>query len=291
MRSSKKISNSKKNSSQLKRPLSALSAEEEILLSGILRKPREFLIAHLPELRLSPKQKLEFAAKKQGLARGLPLAYLQGFRWFYGRKFTVKPGVLIPRPETELLVERALELAKLLPAKKLIDVGTGSGAIIISLRKELSSPQSHRPSFHATDISAEALKVARQNAKSQKASGIKFQRGNLLAPLQRTLKNAQNVLICANLPYLSKKELREPSIKHEPRLALYGGGAIGLAKIEQLLRQISKLNLKNSAVLLEINYNQAQKIKKLAEKLLPQAHFQIHKDLNNLDRIIQITIP
>ena len=254
---------------------------EEILLSAITGKSREFLIAH-PEIKMTKSQLLKLSAGRKKLRAGYPLAYLLGYKWFFGTKFAVNKSVLIPRPETELLVEKALAAAKKLQPKMIIDVGTGSGAIIVSLRKNLKSGK-----FYGTDISVAALKVAKANAKKLK---IKFLRGNLLTPLFKTLqKNPKNILICANLPYLSKTELREPSIKHEPKLALYAGTK-STDKIVGLLQQIKKLRLSQSQIFLEIGYSQASEIKKLAKKYLPAARLKIYKDLSGFDRLVQIWI-
>ena len=288
MPSLKKISNSKSNRSPLN--LARLSLNEEILLAGILDKPREFLIGH-PQYNVPPRAARKFAQARRKLTAGWPLAYLLGFKWFFGLKFKVNPNVLIPRPETENLAERAIQAAKELKPKLIVDVGTGSGAILLALRHNL--PESPAQ-FFGLDVSAKALAVARTNAKTllpkNQAAKIKFARGNLLLPLAKTLKDSAQVLICANLPYLSKKELREKSIEHEPKLALFGGKDSALL-ITKLLIQAGALRLQNSKIFLEINYNQGAKISKLAQTCLPAAEVRVHKDLAGFDRIVEITLP
>jgi release factor glutamine methyltransferase len=256
-----------------------LKREEEDLLSALLKKPREFLLTH-PETKLSDKQLRELKKQQKLLNSGFPLAYVIGEQWFYGQKFKVGKEVLIPRPETEQLVELALGYIKKNKPSVVLDVGTGSGAIIVSVRKHSSS----KAQFFASDVSTKALRLAKLNAKGLK---IQFKKGSLLSPFLKTLK--KDALILANLPYLSKKELLEPSIKHEPKLALLGGKN-DLDKIERLLKQVAKLRLTNSSLILEINYNQAKRIKNLAAKLLPDFKYEIYQDLAGFNRIVKLTI-
>jgi release factor glutamine methyltransferase len=263
------------------------TTEDEILLSAILNKSREFLVVH-PNAKLNSKQKQEFLEKQKLLKKGLPLAYVLGFKWFYESKFRVNPNVLIPRPETEELVDLAKKYAISNKSEYICDIGTGSGAIIISLRKSL---RKNKAQFIAIDISEKALKIAKENAKIiSKKLTIKFIKGNLLAPLKKRLAKKENVLIIANLPYLSKKEIvKEPSIRYEPRLALYGGRN-DIDLIAKLIKQIVGLNLRNSKILLEINYNQSKKINAFVRKNLPNALTKTHKDLRGFDRIFEIKI-
>jgi release factor glutamine methyltransferase len=257
--------------------------EEEILLSEILKKPKEFLLTH-PIFKLNTTQQKRFQKMRSDLAKGLPLAYILGHKWFYSLKFVVNKYVLIPRPETEQLVEKALELIKKDGLTTVVDVGTGPGTIILTIAANL--PKS-KVKFYGIDVSSKALAVARLNQKIIiKKSLVEFNKGDLLSSF-KIKPGHQNVLITANLPYLSSKELKEPSIKHEPKLALYGG-AKSHALIEKLVQQISALNLKNSAVLLEINFDQATKLQSIIKKQLPNADVKIYKDLSKFDRIIEI---
>jgi release factor glutamine methyltransferase len=277
-----------------------LLLEEELLLSEILGKSREFLIAHPePMEKLSSTQKMRFASGVKKLQSGIPLAYILGYKWFRNNKFFVNPNVLIPRPDTELLVDKVLELAAEIKPDIIADIGTGSGAIIISIAKELKKSA---PALFATDISPKALAVARKNAKSilKSDNKIQFKTGSLLKPL-KLLSKPLRILIVSNLPYLSARELKEPSIKYEPRLALYGG-KVSHHKIEQLLKQISAISASGFAesesaqkkqpqifVLLEINFNQGAKLKSLAKKYLPAHQAEIYKDLGEFQRVLKLT--
>ncbi|TSC65194.1 MAG: release factor glutamine methyltransferase [Candidatus Doudnabacteria bacterium Gr01-1014_77] len=254
----------------------------EILISEILNKSKEYILAH-PEIKLSSYQKKKLSKMETLIKKGFPLAYVLSYKWFYGYKIQVNKNVLIPRPETETLVDLAISWSSLNKPKTIIDIGTGSGAIIVSLKRNIKT----KTQFYASDISKKALAVAKQNAKGL---NIHFKHGNLCSPFSKILKkNPDKVLITANLPYLYPKQLLEKSIQKEPRLALIGGKK-GFEKIEQLLKQISKLKLTNSLILLEINYDQAKKLSSVIHKLIPQAKTTIHKDLSLWDRIVEIRI-
>ncbi len=263
------------------------SLEEESILADILDCSREYILAH-PEIKLTKTQSAKFAKMQSLLKKGWPLAYVLGYKWFSGHKFTVNKDVLIPRPETEQLVDIADAWTKANKARQIIDVGTGSGAIIISLATEYS-----KGSFIGIDISSKALIVARRNQKNiLKRSLIKFIKGDLLQPVLKRLENQEQVLITANLPYLSKKQLTEPSIKKEPRLALYGGGKPHNL-IEKLIKQIFALNLSKSLVLLETNYDQSKILTSIIKKSQPSGKkigIRTIKDLSGYDRFIEISI-
>ena len=220
--------------------------DAEVLLSFVLKKPKEFLYGH-PDFKLSEIQDSKFRILIRKRANHWPVAYLTGHKEFFGLDLLVTKDVLVPRPETELLVELALERLKIrdLRFKNIVEVGTGSGNIIISL---VIQSEARNLRFFATDTSAKALAIARRNARRNGvASKIKFLRGNLLKPStirpahggeqSRTTssgnksfyslskrKRVEGLLIVANLPYLTEKQYRaNPDLKHEPKRALVGG--------------------------------------------------------------------
>ncbi len=254
------------------------------MLANILGKSREFIIAH-PEIKLSRAKQTKFEKAKARLKRGEPLAYILGYRWFYGQKFAVNKNVLIPRPDTELLADLAIASAKKIKPQIIADIGTGSGAIIISLKNALRKADAK---FFGADISQKALSTAKQNASRLKQKGIIFKRGNLAAPVLSMFKN-KTVLVCANLPYLSAEQMKEPSIKFEPKLALYGGKN-SAAKIEELLAQLNGCAFKHAEIFLEIDPSQPEKIKKAAKKLFKSPIIKIHSDLAGRNRVVQISI-
>ncbi len=283
------------------------SEEEEMLLSEIIKKPREFFITH--KINLSPGRQKMFARGKNMLAKGFPLAYVLGFKWFFGNKFSVNPNVLIPRPETELLVEDVWEQIRKIPKDKnnkiiIADVGTGSGAIVISIAKELEKIRGDARNIYlmGTDISGEALKVAKTNARAiLRRKKIKFLKGNLAMPIFSELRRSSFqpektfIIITANLPYLSKKELVAPSIKKEPKSALLGGKQKGFETIARFIGQIAKENKLQSAALasvfLEINYNQARMAKKTIRENFPRAKIKLKKDLAGFYRLANFELP
>ncbi|MDP2918211.1 MAG: peptide chain release factor N(5)-glutamine methyltransferase, partial [bacterium] len=211
--------------------------DAEILLSHVLKKSREYLLAH-PEIKLTPSQNKKYRALIARRGRGEPLAYLTHCQEFYGLNFYVDKNTLIPRPESELIVEEIKKIAAPNQKPIIIDVGAGSGCLAITLSKTF--PTAH---IYATDISPKALIIARKNARHHKAK-IKFYRGNLLASLPASLWSARAatapIYIIANLPYLSKKyrkNLRGTSLKFEPKIALWGG-CDGLKYYRELFFQI-----------------------------------------------------
>jgi release factor glutamine methyltransferase len=213
-----------------------------------------------------------------------PSAYITGHREFYGRDFLVTPDVLIPRPDTETLIEAAMEIAG---AKQsvgsnqpvsVVDVGTGSGAIAITLALELPDA-----TLYATDTSPKALQVARSNAERLGASGIMFLRGDLLARLVTPVD-----LLIANLPYVPAHvvDRLEPEVRdHEPRLAL-DGGADGLDLIRRLLQQAPSHLKPGGAVLLEVGFDQAEAVSALALAWLPDSDMSVRNDLARRPRVL-----
>jgi release factor glutamine methyltransferase len=194
------------------RQLEALDAE--LLLAHALGASRARLRSH-PEDAATPEGAAQFDALVTRRARGEPLAYITGLREFWTLSLQVSPAVLVPRPETELLVERALELFSAAPIRA-VDLGTGSGAIALALASE-------RPAWQvtATDASEEALTVARGNAKTLGLQRVSFLAGNWLAPLH----GLRFHLMVSNPPYIAAADpaLAQPALQHEPAMALTSG--------------------------------------------------------------------
>lgn len=268
--------------------------EAELLLASLLTKTRAEIIAH-PETALAPKMVKKFEALARKRREGWPLAYLLGRQGFYGRDYLVTPAVLIPRPETEILVDEMLaECARLSDQDlTIVDVGTGSGAIIGTLAAELGRrPTPPEIQLWATDISASALKIARKNiAALGLARQVEFARGNLLAPFYARLQsNRSRLLIAANLPYLTPALLKaSPSIQHEPRLAL-AGGADGLELYRRLFRQLKsrRLSFSEAQIYCEIVPAQKQALIRIAAEILGPTSCRTVKDLAGKDRLVII---
>ena len=212
-----------------------------------------------------------------------PTAYITGHKEFFGLDFFVSPSVLIPRPETELLVERAIDFVKNTIGRSCLiaDVGTGCGAIAIALAMHLPHVK-----IYATDISPAALEVAQYNCQRYGVRDrINFLHGDLLEPLPEPVH-----LILANLPYIRESELGSlsPEIAmFEPQLAL-NGGTDGLEQICKLISHAPDNLLPGSAILLEISPDQSQYVYALVEEHFPYNEVCMTHDLNGLDRVVSI---
>lgn len=215
-------------------------------------------------------------AKKQ-MEIGIPVQYIVGNVDFYGYEFKVNKNVLIPRFETEELVNRTIKYIKqYIPNPKIVDLGTGSGCIAITLSKELNV------SVDAVDISDKALEVAKQNNEMNK-SKVTFYKGNMLEPLNKKY----NVII-SNPPYISRNEEIEDIVKNnEPELALYADND-GLYYYEEILKNASNNLEEKFLIAFEIGYLQGKKIKELALKYLENVNVSIEKDLSEKDRFVFI---
>lgn len=261
--------------------------EAEILLSHILKCSREYLIAH-PEARVSrvAYRKLLGLCKKRN--KGIPLAYIIQHKEFFGLDFYVDLRVLIPRPETELLVEEVIEKVK---SKKLkvkspliCDVGTGSGCIAIALSKHLPNVQ-----ITATDISRDALAVARKNAKRHHVyKRIKFVQSDLLENVIVMPSNHDNHvdIIVANLPYVPCREAHlvdQQVKKHEPKSALWGGQD-GLKFLRQFLNQVKRLAHPPRYIVCEFGFFMKKEVQKLIESIFKKPRVVYKKDLSGHDR-------
>jgi release factor glutamine methyltransferase len=257
----------------------------ELIIAHELKKTREFVLAH-PECKLKEGQNLRIKHLVARRAKHEPLAYILGHKGFYGLDFKVNKNTLVPRPETELLVEEILKLAP--KNKTILDIGTGSGNIIISLAKNLKG----KNTFYGLDISSKTLRVAKQNAATHSVSKkIKFLRGNLLSPILGK-KKLDNAIVAANLPYLDLnwKNLLKSSdtkgLKYEPHVALYSGSD-GLDAYRELANQLRPSARKNIIVFCEIGHLQKRELAKIfnfADKI------QFSKDLAGRWRVARIVI-
>lgn len=213
-----------------------------------------------------------------------PLAYITGRREFYGRTFAVDGRVLVPRPETELLVERALKVATRRPKKRLriADLGTGSGVLAITLALELPDAQ-----VQAVDSSPDALEVARANGQAHGVAGrVMWLPGGLSAPLSGRFD-----LVVANLPYVRTGALRglQPEISHEPKEAL-DGGPNGMRHVGPLIRELPTLLAGPGAVaLIEIDPPIEKPVLDTAREALSQVRVRVWPDMAGLARCAEIT--
>jgi release factor glutamine methyltransferase len=272
----------------------------EIILAHVLKKSREFVLSH-QDFSVNKEQEIRI---KNFIIRRInhePLAYIFGRKEFYGLDFKVNKNVLVPRPETEQIVELTIQKVKNNKQRtKIIDVGTGSGNIIISVACNIKNGTCSKLRYYATDISARALLVAKQNAKLHKVDKkIEFFPGDLLKPI---IKNTEyqipntSYIITANLPYLDKtwknllKSSESKSLKFEPKIALEGGFD-GLDAYRRLAGQIKAWKTRNSnfeaIIFCEIGHLQVPEMKLIfsfAKKII------FHKDLSGKWRVCEIKI-
>lgn len=260
----------------------------QLLLAHVTGQTRTWLFAHL-DAPLTPSQLDSAKEAFAQLQAGTPLPYILG-RWeFYGLDLDITPDVLIPRPETELLVEKAIKWLSNSPERRTVaDIGTGSGAIAIAIAMHVPGVR-----ILATDISYNALKVARHNAeKFHVHHRIDFLQCDLLPQHIDPLPTESHFdLICANLPYIPTETLHGlPIYEQEPTLAL-DGGADGLNVVRRLLQLAPDWLAPNGMMLLEIEATQGTKALSLAYDSFEEVRLQLHQDLAGHNRILEIVLP
>lgn len=277
--------------------------DASVLIAHIINKPRTWVMAH-PELILTPEQQKQMDDALARLERGESFPYVLGHWEFFGLEFDVTPNVLIPRPETELLVAKAIAWLQEFPDRRTVaDVGTGSGAIAVSIAVNVPDVN-----ILATDISSKALQIAKQNAaKHGVYKSIEFTECDLLPPSSSILPASSTLplrstrlregpggkafdLLCANLPYIPTKTLYSLTIfGREPSIAL-DGGPDGLDLYRKLFSLAPNWLASNGKMLLEIESTQGAKIFAMAEKIFHKAQIHLHKDLAGQDRLLEIML-
>lgn len=260
--------------------ISTARLDAQILLCHVLGVEKPYLIAHDDRI-LSDKEQAHYSDLINRRAEGEPIAYIVGQKAFWDLEFIVTPSVLIPRPETEHLIEVALNWANSQDKCIAADIGTGSGAIAVTVAKHSQTK------MFAIDISQDALAIAKKNA-DKHAVEIDFLQGSLAQPL---IQNGIKVnLLLANLPYIRSDEMPHLAVtKHEPSLALDGGDD-GLDLVRDLLLQVPDVCLPNALILLEIGMEQGQAVIDFANEHLSPKSATVIQDLAGLDRIIQIAL-
>ena len=250
------------------------SLDSELLLAEALGRPRSHLYAW-PQQPVAGEQRRRFEQLLQRRRRGEPVAYLLGRREFWSRPFRVAPGVLIPRPETELLVEQALRHLPEREPRLVADLGTGSGAIAVTLALE-------RPAARiiATDISPRALALARSNAVALGAGNVILVRSDWAAPLPR----GRFDLVVSNPPYVSENDVHlRGEIRFEPATALVAGRD-GLDAYRRLIPQAHACLGPEGRLLLEHGHTQAEAVARLLERA-GFTHIRCHHDLQGHPRV------
>jgi release factor glutamine methyltransferase len=261
--------------------------DAELLVASILQCERAFLFTY-PEDRLSSGQQRLFRQWLAKRGQHYPLQYLRGRQEFYGREFLVRPGVFIPRPETELLLEASLELLEQSREEELLiaDVGTGSGCVAVTLACEDS-----RTRVAATDTSSTALQAARQNAETHQCQGrIQFYEGEALQPLAGL--KAHFHLVVSNPPYVSTldRELVDLAVsRYEPDEAVFSGES-GHEMYLQLFQQAGGVLRPDGRLIVELGWGSADSVSRMAEKN-GWALEETRKDLAGTDRCMIFAVP
>lgn len=267
----------------------APALDASVLLAYVTGKQRTWVLSH-PELTLTTQQQIHLGESLARLERGEPFPYVIGHWEFFGLNFDVTPDVLIPRPETELLVEKAIAWLNKRRKKdaspfNIADIGTGSGAIAVSIAVNIPNTK-----IIATDISSKALAVAKQNAKKHGVDDrINFFECDLMPEIPEGGDHKSKIdLLCANLPYIPTGTLQELSVYgHEPTLALDGGQS-GLELIRRLICLVPDRLAPHALLLFEFEATLGQKILDLTHEAFPHARIQLRQDLSKLDRLLEI---
>ena len=257
-----------------------ISNEQKLALEQVLNLSGPELIIN-KEREITEKEYKEYQKINKKIQKGLPIQYILKKAYFYNKELYIDKNVLIPRPETEVLVEKTNNLIKKIFKNKkidILDIGTGSGAIAIAL-KQINGNYN----LTATDISQKALKVAKKNQKKHNTD-IKFIKTDLYKGI-----NSKFDVIISNPPYIEEnsKEIEEKVKENEPPLALYGGKE-GLDYYKRILKDIKQLLKREYLIAFEIGENQGKQIEKIVNKFLPNAIITIEQDYNNFDRYIFI---
>jgi release factor glutamine methyltransferase len=255
--------------------------EAQLLGSLVLGKPRAWLLAHT-DLSLSPDQLARLTECLNQRLNHIPLPYITGSWEFFGLDFFVSPHVLIPRPETELLVTHAIDWLKRHPQRRTaLEIGSGSGCISISLAVNMPDLN-----LIAVDISGLALGLSIRNTRHHQVEGqISFLQSDLASAVAGRFD-----LICANLPYIPTPKLAGLEVsRFEPRLAL-DGGPDGLDLVRSLLTDSPRLIKPGSLLLFEIEAGQGESALAAARSIFPQADCQVYADLAGLPRLLSIEV-
>jgi release factor glutamine methyltransferase len=257
--------------------------EAEVMVMNVMRMFRQDLFSQ-QETEVSPQQEQQLSEIMARRLQREPLAYILGYREFYGINLLVNSDVLIPRPETESLVEHTLFMALMgMETRELViaDVGTGTGAIAINLAIHLPAAR-----IYAIDTADPVLDVAAYNIRAHNvADRVTLVQGNLLEPLPEPVD-----LIVANLPYIPTERIAtlQPEIQWEPAEAL-DGGPDGLDLVSALLRQAPDKLKEHGTIILELDPEQVPPVRELAAQLFPEAEIGVEKDLAGLDRMFVIS--
>ena len=247
-----------------------------LLLQYILKKPRQYLIVY-DNKEVEKKQQWEYFVNIDKLTKGVPLQHITHHQEFMKMDFYVDENVLIPRPDTEILVEEAIKIAKKMNKPKILDLCTGSGAIAIAMAKNVPEAE-----VYGIDISAKALEVAKRNSKELDAK-VKFIKSNLFEEIQKKKFD----IIVSNPPYIKKNDLKclSQEVKNEPELAL-DGGIDGLDFYRKITSKAIEYLKFGSYLCFEIGFDQKDEVVDIINSQEHYTNTYFKKDLGGNDRVV-----
>lgn len=249
----------------------------KILLGHIINLSNEEMIVNLDN-EISENQKEEFFYGIQKIANGYPVQYITKTREFMGLNFYVDENVLIPRPDTESLVEKVIEISRKYNKSDILELCTGSGAIAVSIAKYLENIN-----ITATDISSKALEVAKRNEKNiLEKTKIRFIQSDMFKNIDKKYD-----IIVSNPPYIKTKVIDEYNLKYEPKIA-FDGGEDGLEFYRRIINEGHKYLKKDGIIAIEIGYDQKEEVMELVNKSAKYKESYCIKDLGGNDRVIII---
>lgn len=230
-----------------------------------------------PDLVLEPDVEAKYRQLVARREEGEPVAYLTGHKEFFGLDLMVEKSVLVPRPETESVVEACLYALARTDGTTFADIGTGSGAILVAVAEKMSGLRAY-----GTDISPDAVRVAQLNCERHGvADRVQVFVGNLLEPLPEPVH-----VIAANLPYVSPGEAEPDVATWEPQVAVFGGGIDGTATIREFLTHAPRYLRSGGTIVMETAYSQGRIVSELAGAAFPGAKVEVRRDLAGYDRIV-----
>ena len=252
--------------------------KSRLVMQYILKKPRKYLIVYDDEI-LTLRQEVDYFKLIKKIASGIPVQHITHRQEFMKMDFYVDENVLIPRPDTEILVEEVIKIAKRINAKKILDLCTGSGAIAVSIAKYIEDSQ-----ITAVDISEKALNIANKNAKENGVEGqITFVKSNLF----ENLANDKYDMIVSNPPYIKQDLIKklDKEVQKEPEIAL-NGGIDGLDFYRKIIKKAYEFLKFNGYLCFEIGFDQKEDVIKLLEEEKKYINIYAKKDLCDNDRIV-----
>lgn len=266
-----------------KRKIESARLSAELLLAHVLQTSRSDILTH-PNQPLTPTQETQLEQLVTRRGRHEPIPYLIGEVEFYSIPFSIAPGVFIPRPETETLVDAALQIARTIESPKIYEMGVGSGCILISMAMNLDDGH-----FWGSDISSMALQVAKQNVQRHELQNyVELREGSLFTPMRSELTKDFDMVI-SNPPYIKTSSIPKlmPQVRdYEPHIAL-DGGREGMNFIKSIIDSAAPLLQPGGYVLMEIDPSQAMAIRTEVRRRGIWEEFTIHKDDSGKDRVVQ----